>query len=234
MGIFQTLRGIGRGASAARTAPANQAASARSAARGGIRSPFVRARQARANALRPYTDAKRGVDSTKGQARNLFGRNALGLQQDEDAKAKSKSKTTGQTAEELVVARPRGGKAPGLPRVYRRYPHRRTTTDFFVSALLYPIPIFPLIGGIFADWDTVFIRYHLVHARMLWVFMLLPPFFPFVTFPMWIYMWWLGFRAYSGKRSKIPFLTWYAERIDKVEPDPRLNHNAPVYKKRGY
>lgn len=103
-------------------------------------------------------------------------------------------------------------KAQG--RKYKRYGKRMSGTDFMISALLYPTGILTLFAGMVDDWDTEFIRWHLVHARMLWVVMII--LFPLGPF-LWMYSWFLGFQAYSGKRSRIPVLTNWAEKRGKLD-----------------
>lgn len=130
-----------------------------------------------------------------------------------------------------------GGQVRGLGinpmprREYKRQAERRTTTDFAVSALFYPIPLVAFFGGMVADWDTVFTRYHMIQARLLWLVemililglsMLLVPVsiivgsgLPLILlFPLplliWLYAWYLGFMAYGGKLIRIPLLTNFA------------------------
>lgn len=98
-------------------------------------------------------------------------------------------------------------------RRYKRYGKRMSGTDFTVSAMMYPIGIMTLFGGAIEDWDTEFIRYNLVHARMLWLVMII--LFP-ISPILWLYSWFLGFRAYSGKKVRIPILTNWAEKHGKL------------------
>lgn len=99
-------------------------------------------------------------------------------------------------------------------RRYKRYGKRMSGTDVMIAAMLYPTGFLTLFAGMMEDWDTEFIRYHLVHARMLWVVMI-------ILFPLspllWLYSWFLGFQAYSGKRSRIPVLTNWAEKRGKLD-----------------
>ncbi|NDJ85330.1 MAG: hypothetical protein GYB66_05555 [Chloroflexi bacterium] len=118
-------------------------------------------------------------------------------------------------------------------RRYQRRPDRMARTDFTISAMLYPFGfLLAPIGGMIADWDTAFIRYHLVHARMLAVlgFLFIPvsivlllvwPPLALVTlipmFLLWGYTWYLGFQAYSGNLVFVPLLTDMAERQGKLD-----------------
>lgn len=116
----------------------------------------------------------------------------------------------------LAPARQLKGQARRMSsqgRRYKRYGKRMSGTDFMVSAMLYPTGFLTLFAGMIDDWDTQFIRYHLVHARMLWVFMIiLFPLGPFI----WLYSWFLGFQAYSGKKPRVPVLTNWAEKRGKL------------------
>ena len=102
-------------------------------------------------------------------------------------------------------------------RRYKRYGKRMSNTDFMVSAMFYPMGFPTIFAGMMEDWDTEYIRYHLVHARMLWVVMLI--LFPLLP-PTWMYAWFLGFRAYSGHRVRIPILTNWAEKRGKLDIEP--------------
>lgn len=221
--VFRWIRGAGRTAGAVRSAPARQMAAGRSAARGGVRGPFVAIRQAFHRLLNPFYNARREVKTAQGQAQNLTG--GFGKKSEAQAAGAGVMVLPGQIAQPTIRRRPRGGKVPGQPRIYRRYAGRRVGTDFAVSALLYPTPFLPLIAGFIADWDTAFIRYHLVHARMLWVLMLIPPIFPILSPVLWLYCWYLGFLAFSGKQHRVLFLTRYAERRGKIEAEPP----PPIY-----
>lgn len=121
--------------------------------------------------------------------------------------AKRQAKSIGGQVKGLGVNAPR--------RDYKRQADRRTPTDFAVSALFYPVPFLAFFGGMVQDWDTAFTRHHMINARMLWVVMLiLFPLSPFI----WFYGWYLGFSAYSGKRTRIPVLTNFAESKGWIEP----------------
>jgi hypothetical protein len=109
-------------------------------------------------------------------------------------------------------------RAVAPARQYKRHADRRTTTDFAVSALFYPTPLLAFFGGMVADWDTAFIRYHMINARLLWLVMiLLFPLSPFI----WMYSWYLGFRAYGGRKARIPVLTGFAEGRGWIDAQPR-------------
>lgn len=125
-------------------------------------------------------------------------------------------------------------------RQYRRKADRMTGTDFTVSAMLYPFGmIMAFIAGMMADWDTAYIHYHLMHARVLsiiaWVLTLicipamivlliidLPilALIPLVIlFLYWMYNWYLGFQAYSSRFVIVPGITGYLERSGKINFD---------------
>ncbi len=118
-------------------------------------------------------------------------------------------------------------------RAYKRRPDRMAPTDFGVSAMLYPFGFFLTpIGGMIADWDTAYIRYHLAHARLLsllgfifvpiaFVLLLISP--PLALIPivpmlmLWGYAWYLGFQAYGGSYVYIPILSGIAERRGMID-----------------
>lgn len=99
-------------------------------------------------------------------------------------------------------------------RRYKRYAGRLSSTDFMISALMYVTGVVSLFGGMVEDWDTQFIRYHMVNARVLWTTMLLCTITVIgipIAVALWLYSWYLGFRAYSGNFVRIPVLTGFAE-----------------------
>lgn len=102
-------------------------------------------------------------------------------------------------------------------RRYKRYGNRLSGTDFMISALLYVTGVLSLVAGFVDDWDTRFVRYHLVNARLLWATMIiLLPLAPL----LWLYAWYLGFKAYSGQYTRIPVLTGFAEGRGWLDLDP--------------
>ncbi|MBI5929321.1 MAG: hypothetical protein HY862_08440 [Chloroflexi bacterium] len=110
------------------------------------------------------------------------------------------------------------GVVPMPRRQYKRQAERRTTTDFAVSAMFFPVPLLAFFGGMVSDWDTSFTRHNMINARMLWVVMVI--LFPLSPF-LWLYSWFLGFKAYSGKRTNIPVLTNFAQSKGWIEsPQP--------------
>jgi uncharacterized membrane protein len=99
-------------------------------------------------------------------------------------------------------------------RRYKRYAGRLSGTDFMISALMYVTGVVSLFGGMVEDWDTQFIRYHMVNARVLWTTMLICTITVIgipIALLLWFYSWYLGFRAYSGQYVRIPLLTGFAE-----------------------
>jgi uncharacterized membrane protein len=125
-------------------------------------------------------------------------------------------------------------------RRYKRYGKRLSSTDFTISALMYPTGFLALIGSFIEDWDTEHIRWHMVHARVLWLILFILFIgvavfsalsiaigleivavlgLPVLALP-WLYCWYLGFQAYSGKKSRIPLITNWLENHGKLDLDP--------------
>lgn len=108
-------------------------------------------------------------------------------------------------------------------RRYKRYSGRLSGTDFMISALMYVTGIVSLFGGMVEDWDTQFIRYHMINARVLWTTMLICT-ITVIGIPiavlLWFYSWYLGFQAYSGKYVRIPLLTGFAEDRGWLDLEP--------------
>lgn len=181
--------------------PRRELGQAKSKGRQLINTPGREARQAKNQALNPLYNANRQAKSIGGQVRGL-------------------------------------GIAPMPRREYKRQADRRTTTDFAVSALFYPVPLLAFFGGMVQDWDTSFTRHNMMNARMLWVINILlvlalsivlvplsvilgSPLPLILLFPLplflWLYTWYLGFRAYGGKLVRIPLLTNFAEARGWIE-----------------
>lgn len=128
-----------------------------------------------------------------------------------------------------------GGNVGANGQRYKRRADRMSNTDFSVSALLYPLAwLLTPIAGFVADWDTAFIRYHLAHARILGflAFLLVPAIvvtllinpvlsiIPIVLLMLfWMYMWFLGFRAYGGNIVLLPFISGRLIRKGRVDFD---------------
>lgn len=126
------------------------------------------------------------------------------------------------------------GKIKGYRR-YQRRPDRMLATDFTVSALLYPFGIlFGWFAGSVEDWDTAYIHWHLAHAQVFSMIALifmpftiiltlmnpvwgLIPFIPLLLF--WLLMWILGFLAFSGNFTIVPFVTKYLDRRKMLDFD---------------
>jgi hypothetical protein len=122
-------------------------------------------------------------------------------------------------------------------------------TDFTVSALLYPFGLlFAWFAGSVDDWDTAYIHWHLAHAQIFSMIALifmpftiiltimnpvwgLIPFIPLLLF--WLYMWFLGFLAFSGNFTIIPILTSYLDRRRQLDFETieqmlkRLQYSVP-------
>lgn len=138
-------------------------------------------------------------------------------------------------AQKMSVAQQEAfGQIQGYRR-YQRRPDRMLPTDFTVSALLYPFGLlFAWFAGSVDDWDTAYIHWHLAHAQVFSMIALifmpftiiltimnpvwgLIPFIPLLLF--WLYMWFLGFLAFSGNFTIIPLLTSYLDRRKKLDFD---------------
>ena len=168
------------------------------------------------------SDPFRKIDEVERKARNIAkkpGREAKKVQ-NQARRAKRMPGMKARRAKNKALRPFRKAKGQmrrmqGRGRRYKRYAGRMSGTDFMISAMLYPFGfILTWFAGFVDDWDTQFIRYNLVHARMLWVIMLI--LFP-ISPLLWIYAWYLGFRAYSGKWIRIPLLSNWAENRGKLD-----------------
>ncbi len=201
-----------------------------------MKDPFRQMQQAEHKMNRAVNSPQRQMRQAQSRWRRVA--NAPGRQMQQ---AKSRARRLQQAPRRMKnqAMRPvnqmkrQAGRVGGSGRQYKRRADRMAPTDFSVSAMLYPFGFFLTpIAGMFSDWDTAYIRYHLVHARMLsfiaflfvplTVFLLLisPPlalmgFVP--LFILWGYAWFLGFRAYGGNFVFVPFLTPYAERSGMID-----------------
>lgn len=183
-----------------------------------INAPQRQARQAQSRWRRVANAPGRQMQQAKSRARRL-----------QNAPRRMKN----QAMRPFNQMQRQAGRLNPSGRQYKRRPDRMAPTDFSVSAMLYPFGfVLTPIAGLFSDWDTAYIRYHLAHARLLSfiaflfvplsIFLLLisPPlalmgFVP--LFMLWAYAWYLGFQAYGGNFVFIPFLTPYAERSGMID-----------------
>ncbi|MCB9435974.1 MAG: hypothetical protein H6673_03160 [Anaerolineales bacterium] len=220
----------------------------------GINKPASKMRQMQSQGRRAARQPGNQVRSMKGQAKQIAGTPGREMR-----RAKSQAQGVGRSlrpkggrAQKLQKASS-GGKLQGMRNMYpgqgptaqgivqtdqrgRRYKRRAdrmALTDLAIGALLYPLGWWlTWFGNLIADWDTAFIRYHLVHARMLSLIGFLfvpisavllliePPLALLSIIPMlllWGYTWYLGFKAYSGQLVIIPLLTRIAERRNLLD-----------------
>lgn len=220
----------------------------------GINKPAGQMRRMQAQGRRAARQPGNQVRSMKGQAKQIAGTPGREMR-----RAKSQARGVGQSlrprggrAQSLQKASSGGrlkgarnqypGQGPTAQgivqtdqrgRRYKRRADRMALTDLAIGALLYPLGWWlTWFGNMIADWDTAFIRYHLVHARMLsligFIFvpisvvllLINPPLALISLIPMlmlWGYTWYLGFKAYSGQLVYIPLLTSLAERLNLLD-----------------
>ncbi len=198
--------------------------------------PQRQARRMKAQGQRVANAPKRQAQSFKQQGRRLA--NTPNRQQQQVKGRVSRFKQLPnrnlRKAQKAASSSDEFGKIKGYRR-YQRRPDRMLATDFTVSALLYPFGI--LLGwfaGSVEDWDTAYIHWHLAHAQVFSMIALifmpftiiltimnpvwgLIPFFPLIFY--WLLMWILGFLAFSGNFTIVPFVTKYLDRRKMLDFD---------------